>query len=97
MIRINQLLLTLLTVMAPLANAADEDAVDASATTEAAVEPSNRQSWEDDDRVNNWTWFGMGYESRRSFSEMKGAANPASPGGAGAGGPAGPGGPGGRK
>lgn len=95
--RINQLLLTLLFAMTPAVNAYAEDAGDASSTAnESVAEPSNMQSWEEEDHRSNWTWFGMGYESRRSFSEKKGASNPAASGGPGAG-HGGPGGPGGRR
>ena len=96
MCRINQLLLTLLIAVTPVLPAFAEDASDASTTSESVDEPSNMQSWEDDDHRNNWTWFGMGYESRRSFSEKKGAGNPAASGGPG-GGHGGPRGPGGRR
>jgi hypothetical protein len=54
---------------------------------------SNMQRWQEDDRKDNWTWFGMSYESRRSFTESKGAASPGGGGGKGSG----AGGPGGRR
>ena len=94
--RINQLLLSLLIAMTPAVSAIAEETLDSSAVNESAEESSNMQSWEDEDHRNNWTWFGMGYESRRSFSEKKGATNPATSSGTGAG-HAGPGGPGGRR
>lgn len=50
---------------------------------------SNMDSWQEDERRNSWTWFGMGYESRRASSIPQGS--PA----AGAGGKGGQGGPGG--
>jgi hypothetical protein len=57
-----------------------------------AARTSNMQSWQNDDRRDNWTWFGMGYESRHSFSETKGATTPGSAGGGKASGSGGPGG-----
>jgi hypothetical protein len=60
---------------------------------EAAPRTSNMDSWQDEEsRKGSWTWFGMGYESRRS------AASVAAPGGGGGGSAGGgKGGPGGRK
>jgi len=67
--------LALLITALPVSLWAADDAVGAaSAASPTAEAPSNRQSWQEDDRENRWTWFGMGYESRRSFSEAGGAA-----------------------
>ncbi|MEJ2466107.1 MAG: hypothetical protein P8045_10445 [Candidatus Thiodiazotropha sp.] len=76
--------------------AAESETANADSGDDTASQTSNIQSWQEKERRDdNWTWFGMGYESRRSFSEAKGA--PAS-GAAGGGGKApGSGGPGGRR
>jgi len=87
--------LALLITVLPVSLWAADDAVGASSAPSPTAEaPSNRQSWQEDDRENRWTWFGMGYESRRSFSEMKGASTPAATGG---GSPGGQGGHGGKR
>ena len=90
-------LLTLLSML--MAGSAFAEQASSDAKPEESPSPaSNMESWEKDDRRQDWTWFGMGYESRRSFSDMKGAPNPgASPGSGGSGGAGGQGGPGGRR
>lgn len=61
-------------------------------TDETAPRTSNMESWQESERKDNWTWFGMGYESRRSFSETGGAAATGAAGGGKASGPGGHGG-----
>jgi hypothetical protein len=95
--RSSQLLFSLLLAMAPAVNAYAEEANDASVKEEAPLESSNMQSWEEDERQSNWTWFGMGYESRRSSSKANGASAPGSGGGAGHHMGNGHGGPGGKR
>ncbi len=90
-------LMTLLGLAATL-NVWGADATSATADTDGtASQTSNMQSWQEDERKDNWTWFGMGYESRRSLSDRGGAAAPGTGGGGGGGKSAGPGGPGGRR
>ena len=50
----------------------EETATGAPGTTDPSPQTSPMQSWQADDRGNDWTWFGMGYESRRSFTDAKG-------------------------
>jgi hypothetical protein len=75
--------------------AAESETATTDSGDDTASQTSNIQSWQEKDRRNNnWTWFGMGYESRRSFSESKGAR---ASGAAGGGKGSGSGGPGGRR
>ncbi len=91
------ILLLLLISTAMATNAWAEETPGAVNADEAPEQSSNMQSWEDEDRKDNWTWFGMGYESRRSFSDMNGTPGTGASGGAGPGGPGGHGSPGGRR
>ncbi|MEJ2394751.1 MAG: hypothetical protein P8Z77_08200 [Candidatus Thiodiazotropha sp.] len=75
--------------------AAESETANADSGDDTASQTSNIQSWQEKERRDdNWTWFGMGYESRRSFSESKGAR---ASGAAGGGKGSGSGGPGGRR
>jgi hypothetical protein len=63
--------------------ATDEDA-HAGATENADRPPSNMESWQeewrDEGKASGWTWFGMGYESRRAASPAPGGNNAGGPG-----------------
>lgn len=56
------------------------------ATDDTAPRASNMESWQEEDRKDSWTWFGMGYESRKSISQTPGPTNPGTPGRNGPGG-----------
>lgn len=87
--------LSLLTLAISLASAnvrGAEETGNTPVTEETAPRTSNMESWQDEEeRKGSWTWFGMGYESRRSATSVT------APGGGGTGGGGGKGGPGGRK
>lgn len=70
----------------------EETATGAPGTTDPSPQTSPMQSWQADDRGNDWTWFGMGYESRRSFTDAKGGVTPGAGGGGKASAAGGPGG-----
>ena len=72
----------------------EETAAGATDAADPSPQTSNMQSWQSDERQDNWTWFGMGYESRRSFTDAKGGVTPGA-GGGGKGSAAG--GPGGKR
>jgi hypothetical protein len=63
-------------------------------TDSGESQSTNMQSWQeewrDDKKESGWTWFGMGYESRRAFSDSRAGAGSGGPskgqGGNGAGG-----------
>lgn len=46
-------------------------------------QPSNMESWQEgwqkEDKSSDWTWFGMGYESRRAASAAQGGTSSGSP------------------
>jgi hypothetical protein len=46
-------------------------------------QPSNMESWQEgwqnDKKSNEWTWFGMGYESRRAASGSQGGTSSGGP------------------
>ena len=47
-------------------NARGDEETAADEETDTTTEPSNIEGWEEEDPENeNWTWWGMGYESRR--------------------------------
>jgi hypothetical protein len=48
--------------------------------TEDTSTVSHVEAWEDEtSQDDDWTWFGMGYESRKSSMEVQGPGNPAAP------------------
>lgn len=83
-----------LTLCLPLGNVWCAEAIEDVAgndVTAPGPKTSNMESWQEDERKDSWTWFGMGYESRRASSTPQGS--PAA-GTGGKGGPSGHGGPG---
>ncbi len=46
-------------------------------------QPSNMESWQEgwqkEDKDSEWTWFGMGYESRRAASGSQGGTSSSNP------------------
>ncbi len=87
----------MLFALIPAVNAYAEEPTEASDIEATPRQSSNIRSWEEDEQGDNWTWFGMGYESRHSFSKGKGATSPGSGGGAGPNKGSGHGGPGGKR
>ncbi len=91
---LSTVVLTLLLLLAAGVLHAAEAGDESNATRKDEAESSNMQSWQDDwrsdEKNRGWTWFGMGYESRRASSESAGGGSsggPAKgPGGNGAGG-----------
>ena len=58
-----------------------EDTSGASGTDDNAPgTATNMESWQEEDRKDSWTWFGMGYESRRSNSQTPVSPNQGTPG-----------------
>jgi hypothetical protein len=88
--------LSLLALAVSLASASvrgAEETGNETGSESTAPRTSNMESWQtEEDRRDNWTWFGMGYESRRAASPVGGSSATGNTGGG-----TGKGGPGGRK
>ncbi|MEJ2693502.1 MAG: hypothetical protein P8166_10710, partial [Candidatus Thiodiazotropha sp.] len=54
------------------ADGGDEDKVTVDGEPTSSNMRSWQEEWRDDERARGWTWFGMGYESRRAFSDSPG-------------------------
>ncbi len=71
-------LLTLTLFLAMAANGALADETAAS-PPDTSTQPSNIEDWDEDvDEHNDWTFFGMGYESRQAASGTASASGGAS-------------------
>ena len=55
---------------------ADSSGESGFATDDQAHETSALESWQEDEREERWTWFGMGYESRRESAGNHGNTSP---------------------
>jgi hypothetical protein len=60
-----------------------DDGVENDAIDTDREQPSNMESWQEgwqnDEKNSDWTWFGMGYESRRAASGSQGGASSGDP------------------
>jgi hypothetical protein len=60
-----------------------DDGVENDAIDTDLEQPSNMESWQEgwqnDEKSSEWTWFGMGYESRRAASGSQGGASSGGP------------------
>lgn len=96
-------ILTLFLLIASGALRAADGSDEGKVTVDNEPKSSNMRSWQeewrDEERERGWTWFGMGYEYRRAFSDSPGGSRSGGPstgpGGNGAGGGGGNGGGGG--
>lgn len=87
------ILILFLLIAAGELRAADESDA-GKVTVDSEPKSSNMRSWQeewrDEESARGWTWFGMGYESRRAFSDSPGGnrsgGSSMGPGGNGAGG-----------